>query len=50
MMSRFQALRDLVGMGQQPYTATLNPFLHIDVDALARDMDLEAKGAARGGG
>lgn len=47
-MSKFQALRDLIGQGISPYTPTVNPFLKVDVDAMARQMELEEKGKARG--
>jgi hypothetical protein len=47
-MSALETLKELVRGRVETYVPTLDPFLEIDVDALAADMRLEALGKERG--
>ena len=47
-MSALSALKELVAGRPTGYTPSINPFLQIDVDLLARELRLEELGTARG--
>ncbi|WP_037499245.1 hypothetical protein [Sphingomonas jaspsi] len=47
-MSALDTLKELLGAKTQPYVPALNPFLQLDVDALAKEMKLEERGTQRG--
>lgn len=47
-MSALSTLRDMIGGRPQQYVPSLDPFLELDVDALAAQLELEAEGTRRG--
>jgi hypothetical protein len=47
-MSALETLKELIGSKPQPYVPALNPFLEIDIEALAAEMRLKEEGERRG--